>query len=84
MADSAFQTQYRAEHISAFEQNFSVLRTTCVQEAVIKGNTAVFLVSGSGGLSAVTRGQNGMIPYSTVENVQNSCTLQEKHAPLTH
>jgi hypothetical protein len=81
MADSAFQTQYRAEHISAFEQNFSVLRTTCVQEAVIKGNTAVFLVSGSGGLSAVTRGQNGMIPYSTVENVQNSCTLQEKHAP---
>ncbi len=84
MADSAFQTQYRSEHIAAFEQNFSVLRTTCVQEAVIKGNTAVFLVSGSGGLSAVTRGQNGMIPYSTVENVQNSCTLQEKHAPLTH
>lgn len=81
MADSAFQTQYRNEHVAAFEQNFSVLRTTCVQEAVIKGNTAVFLVSGSGGLSAVTRGQNGMIPYNTVENVQNSCTLQEKHAP---
>lgn len=38
-------------------------------------------MSGSGGLSAVTRGQNGLIPYSTVENVQNTCVLQEKHAP---
>jgi hypothetical protein len=81
MADSAFQTQYRSEHIASFEQNFSILRTTCVQEAVIKGNQAIFLVSGSGGLSAVTRGQNGLIPYSTVENVQNTCVLQEKHAP---
>lgn len=41
MADNAFQTQYRAEHVAAFEQNFSMLRTTCVQEAVIKGNQAV-------------------------------------------
>jgi hypothetical protein len=81
MADSAFQTQYKNEHIAVFEQNFSLLRMTCVQEAVIKGNQAIFLVSGSGGLSAVTRGQNGMIPYSTVENVQNTCVLQEKHAP---
>jgi len=81
MADSAFQNQYRAEHISVFEQDFSLLRMTCVQEAVIRGNQAIFLVSGSGGLSAVTRGQNGMIPYSTVENVQNTCVLQEFHAP---
>lgn len=82
MTDSAFQTHYRSEHIAAFEQNFSMLRTCCVQEAVIKGNTAVFLVSGSGGLSAVTRGVNGYIPYSTVENTQNSCTLVEYHAPF--
>lgn len=82
MADSAFQTQYRSEHINAFEQNYSMLRTTCVQEAVIKGNQAVFLVSGSGGVSAVTRGVNGLIPYSTVENVQNTCTLVEFHAPF--
>jgi hypothetical protein len=81
MADSAFQTHYRNEHIAAFEQNYSVLRMTCVQEAVIKGNQAVFLVSGSGGLSAVTRGVNGLIPYSTVENVQNTAVLQEFHAP---
>lgn len=81
MADSAFQTQYRQEHVAVFEQNYSMLRATCVQEAVIKGNSAVFLVSGSGGLSAVTRGVNGLIPYSTVENVQNTCTLVEYHAP---
>lgn len=81
MADSAFQTHYRNEHIAVFEQDYSVLRMTCVQEAVIKGNQAVFLVSGSGGLSAVTRGVNGLIPYSTVENVQNTAVLQEFHAP---
>jgi hypothetical protein len=81
MVDSAFMTQYRNEHIAAFEQNYSMLRVCCVQEAVIRGNTAVFLVSGSGGLSAVTRGQNGYIPYATPENVQNSCVLQEYHAP---
>lgn len=84
MADSAFQTQYRDDHIAVFEQNYSVLRATCTQEAVIKGNQAVFLVSGSGGLSAVTRGVNGLIGYSTVENTQNTCVLQEKHAPLMH
>lgn len=82
MTDSAFQTQYRNEHIAAFEQNYSILRMTCVQEAVIRGNQAIFLVSGSGGLSAVTRGVNGMIPYNTVENNQNTCTLVEYHAPF--
>jgi hypothetical protein len=82
MADSAFQTHYRSEHIAAFEQNYSVLRMTCVQEAVIKGNQAIFLVSGSGGVAAVTRGVNGLIPYSTVENVQNTAVLQEYHAPF--
>lgn len=82
MVDSAFQTQYRDEHIAAFEQNYSMLRVCCVQEAMIKGNQAVFLVSGSGGATAVTRGTNGYIPYGTVENVQNTCTLLEYHAPF--
>lgn len=82
MVDSAFQTHYRNEHIAAFEQNYSLLRVCCVQEAVIKGNQAIFLVSGSGGAVAVERGVNGYIPYSTVENVQNTCTLVESHAPF--
>ena len=82
MADSAFQVQYRKEHVAAFEQNYSLLRATCVREAVIKGNQAVFLVAGSGGLAAITRGVNGLIPYNTVSNVQNTCTLNEFHAPF--
>jgi Phage capsid protein len=59
-----------------------LLRPTTVQEAVIKGNTAVFLVSGSGGAVAVTRGVSGLIPYGVISNTQNSCTLVENHAPF--
>lgn len=79
---SAFVTIYRDEHIAAFEQNYSVLRATCVTHAQIKGNSAVFMVSGSGGASAVTRGSNGRIPYGNVSNTQNTCTLVERHAPF--
>lgn len=82
MADPVFVTQYRDEHIAAFEQNYSLLRVGCVQEAIIKGNSAVFLVSGSGGASAVTRGSNGLIPYGNTDNTQSTCTLSEKHAPF--
>jgi hypothetical protein len=56
MVDIVFQTQYRDEFIAAFEQHQSLLRDTVTTEAVIKGNQAVFLVSGSGGAEAVTRG----------------------------
>lgn len=82
MADSAFIIQYRKEHVAAFEQKYSILRATCVREAVIKGNQAVFLVAGSGGIAAISRGVNGLIPYNTVSNVQNTCTLNEWHAPF--
>ncbi len=79
---SAFVTQYREEHIAAFEQNFSLLRATCTTHAQIKGNSAVFMVSGSGGATAVTRGTNGLIPYGNVSNTQYTCTLEEFHAPF--
>lgn len=82
MPDSAFMSQYRKEHIASFEQKYTLLRTGCVQEAQIKGNTAIFLVSGSGGATAVTRGVSGLIPYTTVANTQYSCTLVEYHAPF--
>ncbi len=82
MAVAAAVTQYRDEHIAAFEQNYSVLRATCVTHAQIKGNSAVFLVSGSGGATAVTRGTNGLIPYGQTTNTQSTCTLLEKHAPF--
>lgn len=79
MADTAFQTQYRQEFIAGFEQKQSLLRDTTTTEAVIKGNTAVFLVADSGGASAVTRGTNGMIPARSDNLNQNSCVLLEWH-----
>ena len=77
--DTAFQTQYRQEFIATFEQKQSLLRDTVTTEAVIKGNTAVFLVAGSGGATAVTRGVNGLIPARSDDNTQNSCVLSEWH-----
>ena len=79
MADTAFQTMYRQEFISGFEQRQSLLRKTCTTEADINGNTAVFLVADSGSASAVTRGSNGLIPGRADNLTQNSCTLVEWH-----
>ena len=77
MADTAFQTQYRQEFIAAFEEGQSWLRSTCVTEAVIKGNQATFLVAGSGGATAVTRGVNGLIPARADDLNQTTATLAE-------
>lgn len=79
MAETSFQTQYRQEFIAGFEQRQSLLRSTTVTEAVIKGNTAVFLVADSGDADAVTRGVNGLIPARGDNLTQNSCTLSEWH-----
>jgi hypothetical protein len=79
MADTAFQTQYRQEFIAAFEERQSLLRSAVVTEAVIKGNTATFLVAGSGGATAVTRGVNGLIPARADDLNQLSATLAEWH-----
>lgn len=76
---TAFQIQYRTEFIKAFEQHQSLLRDTVTTEAVIKGNQAVFLVAGSGGASATTRGVNGRITARSDANTQNTATLQEWH-----
>lgn len=79
MADTAFQTLYRQELIAAFERKQSMLRTTCTTEGVIKGNSIVFDVVGSGGASATTRGVNGLIPSRGDDNTQLTCTLEEWH-----
>src|ERR1700743_663717 len=79
MADSAFQIQYRQEFIAQFEQGVSWLRTVCTTEAVIKGNQAMFLVAGSGGATAVTRGLNGNIPPRCVSPPRVPATLIEWH-----
>lgn len=73
------QIQYRQEMIAAFEVNQSLLRDTATTESVIKGNQAEFLVSGSGGATAVTRGVNGRIPARNDSNTQTTVTLVEWH-----
>ena len=79
MAATAFQTQYRQEFIAGFEQRQSLLRGAVTTEAVIKGNTATFLVADSGGASAVTRGVDGLIPARADDLTQSSATLAEWH-----
>jgi len=79
MADSAPQIQYRSELVAEFEEGMSWLRQTTVTEAVIKGNQATFLVAGSGGAAAVTRGINGLIPARADSNTQTTATLVEWH-----
>lgn len=79
MAATAFQTQYRDEFIAGFEARQSLLRSCVVSEAVIKGNTATFLVADSGAATAVTRGVNGLIPARSDNLTQTSATLAEWH-----
>jgi hypothetical protein len=79
MAESAAQKQYRQELIAEFEEGQTWLRQTVVTEAVVKGNQAEFLVAGSGGATAVTRGINGLIPARVDNNVQTTATLVEWH-----
>lgn len=79
MSETAFKTQYRDEFIAAFEERRSLLSSCTVNEAVVNGNTATFLVAGSGGASAVTRGVNGLIPARADDNTQLSATLAEWH-----
>ena len=80
MAESAPQTQYRQELVAEFEEGLSWLRGTTVMEAMIKGNQATFLVGGSGGATAVTRGINGLIPARADNLTQLTATLTEWHS----
>ena len=79
MVDTAFQTQYRQEFIAGFEQHQSLLRDTVTTEAVIKGNTATFLVADSGGAETMTRGVNGLITARSDNLATPSATLTEEH-----
>jgi hypothetical protein len=79
MADNAPQVQYRQELIATFEEGMSWLRQTTTTESVIKGQSAIFLVAGSGNASAVTRGLNGLIPARADDMTQYTCPLTEFH-----
>lgn len=74
-------THYRQQYIALFEQKNQLIRHTTTREYQSNGLTSVFLVAGSDGGSAVTRGSNGDIPYGQTSNSQKTATLVEKHAP---
>src|SRR5262249_54998894 len=77
--DTAYQTQYRQEFIQGFEAHSTLLRPCVTTEAVIKGQTAGFLVAASGGATPGTRGGNGLIPARADNQNQFSAVLQEWH-----
>jgi hypothetical protein len=79
MAVDASQIAYRDEFIAAFEQRQSLLRQAVTTDVQIKGESAYFLVAGSGSDQAVTRGVNGLIPAKADTETQNACTLVEWH-----
>lgn len=79
MSQSAFQTMYRDSFIASFEKRNSVLVNSVTTEAMIKGGSAVFLVAGSGGATAVSRGLNGDIPTRADDLNQYTATLTDWH-----
>lgn len=79
MSNTAFQNQYRQEFIHGFEQTQSLIRDAVTNEAVIKGNQAIFLVADSGSATTVTRGVNGLIPARADNMTQYTCILTEEH-----
>jgi hypothetical protein len=81
MSVEAAVAQYRRSTVDQFEVSSSALRNAATKESVMQGQTAIFLVAGSGTDTAVTRGVNGQIPYGNPTNSQKTATLTEKHAP---
>jgi len=81
MAVQAAVTKFIGDTVAAFRQERSLLSTSCRKELMTNGLTATWLVSGATSNRAVTRGQNGDIPYGSPTNTQVSATLVEYHVP---
>lgn len=79
MANTAFQAQFRNETVATLEATKTLLVSTVTTEAMIKGSAATFLVAGTGGANAVTRGVNGRIPGRDLDLTQSTATLTEWH-----
>jgi hypothetical protein len=70
---------YRQEFVQAFEQRQSLLRGGVTTDGILTGNSFVFLVAGSGGATAQTRGVDGLIQARSDANDQYTLTLAEWH-----
>lgn len=72
------QAMYRDEFVAGFEQRQSYLRDTVTTEAMVKGVSATFLVTGTGS-GMVERGVDGLIPPRQRTDTQVTATLKEMH-----
>ena len=81
MAVQAAITQFKKELILAYEQRKSLLAGAASKETIANGHVVTWLISGAGSQVAVTRGQDGDIPYGVPSNSQVSATLVEQQAP---
>lgn len=75
----AAQTRYKEEYIAAFERRKAALPMAVRTDAQDRGGSLVFLVAGSGGRAAVTRGSNGLIPPADDSQTQVTLTFVEHH-----
>lgn len=73
------QAMYRDMFVTGFEQSRSILRPTVTTEAMVKGISATFLVTGTNSSGMVERGVDGMIPARTRTDSQVTVTLKELH-----
>lgn len=79
MAETANQVLYRQELVKTFERRQSTLEPRVITDGIASGSSYVFLINGSGGASAVTRGVNGRIPSRANDDTQVTCTMEEWH-----
>lgn len=76
------QVLYRDEYIAAFEQRQSYLRDSVTTEAMVKGNSAIFLVTGKAD-TMKERGVVGLIPAANETDTQVTINLKEMHHRAT-
>ncbi len=75
----AQQVRYKEETIRQYERRTAIIPPTFNQDTQDRGGQLVFLVAGSGGRSAVTRGANGEIPPADDSQTQVTLTFAEAH-----
>jgi hypothetical protein len=76
---AAIQAVYRERAVQQFERTTSVLRPTVTSDTITRGGTVYFLVAGSGGHTAVTRGADGLIPAGDDSQTQVPVVFREDH-----
>jgi hypothetical protein len=76
---AVIQEVYRERAVAQFERSTSVLRPTVTSDTVDQGGVLYFLVAGSGGVEAVTRGADGLIPASDDSQTKVPVIFREDH-----